>query len=196
MSEQHFDGILQDDKHSPDGFKQIVGVGAVLVDTNTGRLVITGAPNDLHNCDRRGCGSIAHKIGEFEIDRGLFEPMRNHREDDGEEENDEELVTDGGQDIGDTVKTLTVMECNENAPKYDMGEPGDRFIAHGVKEDWNRIDKETGRFETVATHVATVTLPERISTDEVAEYLNGEGWELVREYIRERGEEEEVDDDG
>lgn len=79
MSE-HFDGVLTDDERSPDGFKRVDGAAAVLVDPNTGRLVITGRPNDLHNCDRRGCGALEHKIAELEIDRSVFEPIRNHTE--------------------------------------------------------------------------------------------------------------------
>jgi hypothetical protein len=78
MSEEHFDGILQDDDRSPDGYKKVSGVGAVLVDPNTGRLVLTGRPNDVHNCDRRGCGSVDHKIAEFDVDAEQFEPIRNH----------------------------------------------------------------------------------------------------------------------
>ena len=77
---EHFDGVLVDDERSPTGYKELIGVTAVLVEPNTGRLVITGRPNDLHNCDRRGCGSFEHKIAEIDVERGLFEPIRNHTE--------------------------------------------------------------------------------------------------------------------
>lgn len=80
MSEEHFDGVLQDDDRSPDGYKEVSGVGTVLVEPNTGRLVLTGRPNETHNCDRRGCGSLDHKIAEFDVDKKQFEPIRNHSE--------------------------------------------------------------------------------------------------------------------
>lgn len=76
--DQHFDGVLEDDERSPDGYKKVSGVGAVLVNLNTGSLVITGRPNDFHNCDRRGCGSVDHKIAELDVDEEQFEgPWRN-----------------------------------------------------------------------------------------------------------------------
>lgn len=77
----HFDGLLTDDERSPDGFKEVEGVRAVLVDPNTGKLVLTGRPNQFHNCDRRGCGSFEHKIAEFDAEKSLFEPIRVHTED-------------------------------------------------------------------------------------------------------------------
>ena len=77
---EHFDGVLVDNERSPAGYKELIGVAAVLVEPNTGRLVITGRPNELHNCDRRGCGSFEHKIAEIDVDRSLFEPIRNHTE--------------------------------------------------------------------------------------------------------------------
>lgn len=78
MAEKHFDGVLEDDDRSPDGYKKVSDVGAVLVDANTGRLVLTGRPGEAHNCDRRGCGSVDHKIAEFDVDPEQFEPIRNH----------------------------------------------------------------------------------------------------------------------
>lgn len=85
LGREHFDGLLTDDDRSPDGFKQVVGVNAVLVDPNTGRLVVTGSPNEFHDCDRRGCGSVEHKIGEFDVDKDVFEPIRNHTEGEADE---------------------------------------------------------------------------------------------------------------
>lgn len=78
MSKEHFDGILEDDGRSPAGYKVVSDVSAVLVDPNTGRLVLTGKPNNTHHCDRRGCGSVEHKIAEFDVDPEQFEPIRNH----------------------------------------------------------------------------------------------------------------------
>lgn len=75
MSE-HFDGILEDDARSPDGWKQVGGVTALLVNPDLGKLVITGRPNPTHNCDVRGCGSVEHKIAEFDVDAETFEPIR------------------------------------------------------------------------------------------------------------------------
>lgn len=72
MSNEHFDGLLDPDDRSPEGFARIEGVGSVLVDPTTGRLVITGEPSGFHNCDVRGCGSLDHKIAEFEVDGQLF----------------------------------------------------------------------------------------------------------------------------
>lgn len=77
MTTEHFDGLLHNDNRSPNEFLKIDGVKAVLVDPNTGRIVITGKPNQTHNCDQRGCGSVEHKIGEFHVDKDLFEPLRN-----------------------------------------------------------------------------------------------------------------------
>lgn len=76
LQDQHFDGVLIDDERSPAGFKKINGVGAVLVDPNTGRVVLTGRPSENgHNCDIRGCGSVEHKIAEFRTDRDVFLPI-------------------------------------------------------------------------------------------------------------------------
>lgn len=83
MTEQHFDGILKDDKWSPDGYKKVTGVGAVFVDPNTGRLVLTGQPNETHSCDLRGCGSVDHKIAEFDVNEEQFG-----------DHHDEEVATD------------------------------------------------------------------------------------------------------
>lgn len=68
---EHFDGVLEEDERSPDGFKKVDGVGAVLIDPVEGRLVITGRPSGEHNCDLRGCGTLEHKIAEWHIE---FEP--------------------------------------------------------------------------------------------------------------------------
>lgn len=84
LSNSHFDGLLSDDERSPDGFKKVQGVGSVLVDPNTGRLVLTGKPNKFHHCDQIGCGSLEHKIAEFNIGKESLEPIRNHVEGDDE----------------------------------------------------------------------------------------------------------------
>lgn len=80
----HFDGLLIDDERSPSSYKKVEGVTGVFVDPNTGKLVLIGKPNQFHNCDRRGCGSVEHKIAEFDVDKGLIEPIRTHMEDDDE----------------------------------------------------------------------------------------------------------------
>lgn len=69
---EHFDGLLEPDDRSPEGFAQIGGIRAVLVNPNAGRLVLTGDPTAFHDCDKRGCGSVEHKIAEFDVDGGLF----------------------------------------------------------------------------------------------------------------------------
>lgn len=69
---EHFDGLLEPDDRSPDGFARIDGVRAVLANPRTGRLVLTGNPTAFHDCDKRGCGSTEHKIAEFDVDGELF----------------------------------------------------------------------------------------------------------------------------
>jgi hypothetical protein len=73
-SREHFDGVLKDDERSPEGFELVDGATAVLVNADTGKLVIMGKPNETHNCDLRGCGSVGHKIAEFDIDKNVLHP--------------------------------------------------------------------------------------------------------------------------
>lgn len=69
---EHFDGLIIPDERSPDGFAKIEGIGAVLVNADQGKLVLTGEPTPFHNCDQRGCGSLEHKIAEFDVNPELF----------------------------------------------------------------------------------------------------------------------------
>lgn len=85
MSE-HFDAAVTDDERSPNSFEKVEGVAAVLVDRNTGRLVLTGSSREDyvgHNCDQRGCGSLEHKIAEFDINPDAFPPRPKVGETDG-----------------------------------------------------------------------------------------------------------------
>jgi len=79
MTESHFDGVLADDSRSPSGFMKVTGVTDVLINPNTGRVVITGRPNETHHCNQRGCGSVEHKIAEFDVDVD-FAPIRLYTE--------------------------------------------------------------------------------------------------------------------
>lgn len=97
----HFDAVLTDDERSPAEFKKIKGVGAVLVDPNIGRLVLTGRPGEPHNCDLRGCGSVEHKIAEFDVEKTLFEPIRVHLED----ENQSPICEDCGDRLASTLSS-------------------------------------------------------------------------------------------
>lgn len=69
----HFDGVLSADRTTPDDFVKVEGVGAVFLDPSEGTLVMTGRPNDDHNCDVRGCGSVDHKIAEFDVDADVID---------------------------------------------------------------------------------------------------------------------------
>lgn len=86
MSSEHFDAKVVSDSRSPDGFEKILGDCTVLVDRNVGRVVLTGMPADHHNCDRRGCGTLEHKIAEFDVDKSVFEPARLNTADKEEEQ--------------------------------------------------------------------------------------------------------------
>lgn len=71
---EHFDGVQTHDDRSPEGFVEVPGIEAVLINPADGRLVLTGAPDSegSHNCDERGCGTMNHKIAEFDVSSELF----------------------------------------------------------------------------------------------------------------------------
>lgn len=70
--DEHFDALLEPADGSPDGYARLDGVADVLANPRTGTLVLTGQPTAFHDCDDRGCGSVGHKIGEFDVDASLF----------------------------------------------------------------------------------------------------------------------------
>jgi hypothetical protein len=83
---EHFDGLLESDGRSPDGYARLDGVAEVLANPRTGTLVLTGQPTAFHDCGVRGCGAVGHKIGEFDVDASLF--MQDDHDGGGQEDTD------------------------------------------------------------------------------------------------------------